>query len=844
MNVRTLSACGAALVAVLAWTEAVHAEGSTEGQSGAATSEVVVTARKRSENLQRIPVAVTAQTGAQLQQQRITQPTDMARIVPSLQIDPGSGSDNSAVIALRGQRASDWLLGVSQPVGLYEDSVNIPHPFGSNNAFFDIQRVEVLKGPQGTLYGRNTTGGAINIITRNADFRGVHGFVEGEVGNFGDLRGGVAINIPIIDDVLAVRLAYQHWSQQGFGRSLVSGERFGNDHDDDLARLSLTFKPTPTFDGSLKIEYGRAWHTGVMIADVSAPGPADGFEVFASEALWSNYAKYKPIVQAAAGGDPVAFGQMLQAGQAALAGCVGQSLYVNCSATDQYDHLTTWHAALDLKWTLPAGAMLRLITGMHSFSNTKVFDLDSVQPQLLEIGGASNGLQVSVPGFPLPFPLKPDQTSTQWSQELNLSGTAFQSRLNWLVGAYASWDKGRGAQNGLAATELLVVTTGAPQAINSNDGLSNVTDTWALFTQNDFRFNDVFSLTVGARYTHEHIEQDLAAWNYFPATGSYVCHGANGSAYAPANASDPSSCAADPRSIGPNSQYTRADASGISYLASLNVQIDPNMLFYIKTARGFRGGAFGRVVQVPAKPETDVDYEIGFKGEFFDHRLRTNIAAYWTDYDNKQQQVLVCADTGQPPGPAGCSASPSTLLQNAAKARIRGVELEFLARPERSLSIFGEVSYTDGTYLSFPNAAPSNGAGPINAAGFNLGVVPLWQGDVGVRKEFSVGPGTLGLQADVSYRGAIPLTPLNEDPNTPMAIQRSINGAVTLLNARMDYHVPDWGLTLSLWATNLTNVKWGYQGITSAYTGALGTEVVQPPRTFGVTIRKSFGAED
>ena len=178
--------------------------------------EVVVTARKSSENLQRVPLAVTAVTGSALSEQRIGEPTDLNKDTPSLFIRNSSSSSNSAQIALRGQYAADSLLGINQPVGMYEDTVSIPHPFGANNAFFDLDRVEVLKGPQGTLYGRNTTAGAINIITKNADYNGVHGFIEGELGDFKDARIGGAVNIPIIPDVLAARVSYQHWNRDGF----------------------------------------------------------------------------------------------------------------------------------------------------------------------------------------------------------------------------------------------------------------------------------------------------------------------------------------------------------------------------------------------------------------------------------------------------------------------------------------------------------------------------------------------------------------------------------------------------------------------------------------------------
>ena len=140
--------------------------------------EVVVTARKREESLQSVPVAITAMSSAQLAEHGIQSPLDLGRSVPSLRSLPHSISASVVTFSLRGQMAGDVLSTVDQAVGLYVDGVYIARPRGLNGAFFDLERVEVLKGPQGTLYGRNTTGGAINLISRSPDYEGFHGFVR------------------------------------------------------------------------------------------------------------------------------------------------------------------------------------------------------------------------------------------------------------------------------------------------------------------------------------------------------------------------------------------------------------------------------------------------------------------------------------------------------------------------------------------------------------------------------------------------------------------------------------------------------------------------------------------
>jgi iron complex outermembrane receptor protein len=804
-------------------------------------SEVVVTARKREESLQSVPLAVTSLSGTQLERQRILQPTDLGWVVPSLQIRSGA-SDNGAFITMRGQAAANSVLGVSQPVSLYEDAVNIPHPVGANNAFFDLQRVEVLKGPQGTLYGRNTTGGAINIITRNADHDAVHGFIEVEGGDYGDWRVGAAVNIPVVADSLALRLAYQHWSRDGFGQSIVTGQRYGEDRNDDIARLSVRLDPATAFTGTLKVEWGQAKHTAAMTSARSVLDPAkfppelvaavQGTlrQTYIDAALWKNAALYAPMLATSPGA-------VIAAGAQVLAPCIGQSIYQNCSATDQFDNLETWHGVLDWSWDIAPRVRLRSITGLHKFSNTRVIDVDAVQPQILEVGFGSDGLAIAptVGQFALPFSLPPEQESRQWTQEFNLTGEAFDNRLGWLVGAYGSWDRGAGATQAGQIEEFAAVALGGA-TVSGHTFLLNTSETWALFSQNDVKFNDVFSITLGARYTEEMIGQDLAFWSYNVATNTLTCFGALPDAtqvkFAPADPHDFTSCARDIRATGPNDLFTRAKSNGISYLLSFNVQLGPDKLLYVKTARGFRGGSFGSVAQPPAHPETAVDYEFGLKASWFDRRLRTDLAAYWTNYDNKQVLSVVCEGGGRPP----CPRSFATLLLNAAQARMRGVELEFQAAPIRDVLIYGSFAYNDATYTDFP--FPDNTT--RNLAGQPLLAMPNSQGAIGARYEHALLRGVGSAQLDYNFRGELPLFSTFDVPD---ALRRDMNRPAGIVNLRLEYRRDDLGVTGAAWVTNLTDEAYGYEGVAAIFTNGISHMQVLAPRMWGVTLRKTFGRD-
>jgi iron complex outermembrane receptor protein len=272
--------------------------------------------------------------------------------------------------------------------------------------------------------------------------------------------------------------------------------------------------------------------------------------------------------------------------------------------------------------------------------------------------------------------------------------------------------------------------------------------------------------------------------------------------------------------------------------------VTEDILVYFKTSRGFRGGEFGRNPQAPSKPETNTDYEIGLKSEFFDHRLRVNLAGYITDYNNKDVNITVCAFTQAPPPVTGCGflGGFSTVVTNAATARLEGFEWTIDVRPIEGLTIYTTGDYANDYYTNYLGATNYTNFCfcSFNASGVNLDAEPTWQADVGARYEHPLGPGTFGIQGDVQYIGSIPITPLTIDPLTPLSIQQQVDASKTILNGRIEYRLPQDGLTFALWGTNLTNLKYGSIGLPSYYTN-VGTLLPAPPLTFGVSVKYSFG---
>jgi len=770
-----------------------------QSQTTASTiSEVVVTARKREENLQQIPVAVTALSSRQLTQQGVRTPTDLQRYVPSLQSTTNLTAPAAVTFGLRGQVAGDLLLTQSPAVGLYEDSANIPHPEGTDLSLYDIDRIEVLKGPQGTLYGRNTTGGAVNIVTRNANHNGVHGYVTGELGDYSNKKLTGAINVPVIKDVLSVRLAGQWWKRDGIGHSLTTGQKIGKDHDDRSLRLSVRFDPTDNFTSTTKIEWSKTNRNG---------------ELF-------NIREFNPLAGLPAG----------------VRAAKTTDIFTNSDDLIQDYPLTAWHAVQDMTWDITDKVRLRSITGYHKVRDFHTLDFDTSSVLYLHQNGGSQLLK-TIPPFSdhSGFGNHPDQESESFTQEFDLSGHAFD-RWDWLVGVFGSTDDGQ-------ATQVSNFNFG--QGLLSGVYVPDIYQaSWGIYTQNDVHLTDRMSLTLGARYSEERLK--MTGWNVAynetqgAATGrGYICNGTVGQllgAPHPPFVASLSSCAGI---------TSREVSSGISYLASFNFQITPDNLLYVSTSRGTRGGALQQrsLDAPPANPETAINYEIGMKNEFFDRRMRLNFAYYHTKYKNKQESSVV-----------QIGGAPRTLLTNAADAKIDGFEAEVNVVPTAGWTVYGNMAYINGRYDRFvcavpifvpgPNAAcPASPTGTVDASGTDFITNPKWQYSLGTRYEHEIGPGLLGGQLDWSWRKQAPTTVLNADPLNQRLLD-SINGNVGLLNARIDYALPDHGVTVALFATNLANKHYASVGTSDLYYSfGLLFATAQEPRMWGIQVTKKFGAE-
>ena len=831
------------LVRVLLGATALSILGTTPTWAQSELEEIVVTARKREESLQDVPVAVTSINGDNLQKQGIRNTQDLGRLVPNLKSTGHPSSASIVVFSIRGQKSGDVLTTVDQAVGVYADGVYVPRPRGMNGAFFDLSRVEVLKGPQGTLYGRNTTGGAINLISRDADYNGMHGYIGGDAGNHDlwAIRG--AVNVPLVEDKLAVRIGAQGTWRKGFGRSVVTGQRIGQDRDQRFARATIVADPWEGVHMVTKGEYFRTKENGNLFTFLGlVPGASAPLAVAVQQGTLT------PLGLGRFFGTPALCGGVAvpcptPADLAAVGGAVAalNAQVGNRDTTfyehNQHDNFKGYYFGHTMTFDLTDKIQLKSITGYRKFTNNQLFDLDGTSFRILEVGVGrfADGPEViGAPGLP-PTAFQtdpgPEQRDKFFSQEFNLSGTSFDDRLRWLGGLYYSQEIGSDTQHAQALPPL-VTTNGLPASF-LHDGFKIYNGSWSLYSQEEFSVTDRLTVQGGLRYTEERKYLNSRSRNYIPSNNTITClTGVPGTF----PATNPGACFT----------HNEKTFTGVSWMGGASYKATDDALLYARIAKGFRGGAFQlrSPTLAPADPETATETEIGAKTEWWDKKVRLNVAAFRTKYNNKQESIIVTQANG----------NSATVIQNAANAKLKGFEGELSVNPVTGLSLRGTVGYLKGKYTTFPRALPVNGGAAVDASGERFSDPP-WQYSLGARYEHPVASGVFGVQADWSWTDGARPPPRLANPGIPAALIDDLvspctggacaNGraSVGLLSASAEYRMEDRGLTIGVFATNLLNKRYQVTGNDPSNLGGMITGITAEPRMWGVTLKKSFGDE-
>jgi iron complex outermembrane receptor protein len=760
--------------------------------------EVVVTARKVSENLQSVPIAVTAFSGADLQQQTATSVSDVANLTPGLVIRQGFQGDTSAVFQLRGQYQIDSNATLDPSVGIYVDGLYWARSYGINSDLLDIQSVQTLKGPQGTLFGRNTTGGAILFQTNDPDFNGVSGLVSGTYGRFEEGTGSAVLNLPLVDDKLAVRVAFERTTRNGYTYDPNNGDHAGNQNSWE-ARGKLLFKPTGNFSVLLSAEQfeSDARMNPFRIAYNSPTSPAN-------------------LEAALESGTPV--GTCF----AALAACTAkgyQLLQANVASATGSDRVPA-----------PPGLVPRGYAKTQTYTATTT--LDTAFGVIKAIGGyrqVSEFTDQNTDGAGYFFidGHNPEDLS-QYSVELQATGKAFDNHLDFATGVYYFHESGTDETQYTGLPEVSAAA-GASSVGLYHGIVNNISK--GVYGQTTYHLTDKLSLTGGLRYSVDDKGLTLNNGSYNAGTFSAPAAGALFTCYL-------SAC-----------PLHRGDSfSGTSYTASIDYALTSDVMVYIKTAKGYRSGgenirAVSNGTFVPFQPETATSYETGIKSEYLDHRLRVNFASYYTIVNDYQSPTSLTTPGGQ----------ISIIETNAGRAHFYGFEAEAQALLGGGFRVNATVANTHAEYVTYVDPFTH-----FDRSHEPFANVPLWTATVSPIFTHDFGIGRFALRGDFIYTSqskvygqgfyvdANGLTRNDTDGTvTDPAEAAAITNALTspasvIVDARASVTVLDNRLELAAWGKNLTDNRDTIAG--QAIFGLGHVFVIQrEPRTFGLTATYKFG---
>ena len=750
-------------------------------QEVAQIETVTVTAEKRVENIQSVPSTVTAVSGDQIQSDSSIQTSDdIISLVPNANAAATDGRDRPRWF-IRGVGTNNTDANGVSPVGIYRDEVYTANFYAQDFPLFDTQRVEVLSGPQGTLWGKNTTGGAINYISQAPTFDN-SGYFQAQTGSYGLEEVEGAVGTSLIDDVVAGRLSFYDQNQGGWVRNLYDGRNWGANHD-FAARGQLLFTPLDSLQ-VLVSAHARTYSGDQEPGEYKADPLAVPATYVATAALPTPY----------------------NLGYTTLAGLP----YATINASDPgSEKINNFGGLVRVNWNAPGGYAITSISG---------YDLNTLQRQAWGSGAIPLGNAVSKTTVP----------DREWSEELRVASPT-GDQLSWIAGLYYFNDVERSdGLNGNITVIPATVSGSAPLSWNRSQQATN-TNSRAVFGSATYKITDDLSVTAGARYNSE---SKNFALNYSYAAGT-VTYSNPGAWYRPDAVGSTG---------GIVTQFNGSQGATYSHLtydATLSYQVSDKILTYFRYSNGFlSGGIDAHQVAVnnynigQYAPESIHTYEAGAKTSWLDDRLVADGSLFYYDYPSIQV-LIITPSTGANTSQSSSSASSYT---NAA-GWVQGAEFTLQALPWDPLLLRASVGFLDTKYTSFPtttingyNAALLPGGVVPQPAGNEFSRAPHWTVYIG--GEYTIGLdqyGALKLGADYRYLSHQYFSPTIEfDPT----LQQNAYG---LANAHVTWAFGSnerFALTGSV--ENLGNQQYLTHAI--APSNAASSTRQGEPRTYNVTL--------
>jgi len=741
-------------------------------------AEIVVTARRREEKLQSVPIAVTALSAKALDRQHIQNTTDLAYIVPSLTAYSDTGRDEQ-FFTMRGITNQPGGPGVVAYFSEVPD-LNAPQLGGSGatggaagpGRFFDLDNVQVLKGPQGTLFGKNTIGGAILIYPKKpTDDYG--GYVQTTFGNYADIELEGAVNLPVVPDKLLLRLSGQRAQRDGFTTDIRNGKDLDN-RDYWVGRLSAILRPADGLENYLVVDDIHS-HTNGSSFILRGYDPCFSFgpgvtlgRCGANFPIVPNLAHFFRLQNA--------LGPRYVTGE--FAG----------SAVGPLDKIAHWSVADIATWDIDENLTLKNIFGYHNYkqlfrlSESPFGDLDYAQP---------NGWSWNLEAY---------------TEELQLQGKAMGGRLNWQAGLYGSYDHTDGA------SQSTIVFFDPTAPILGENRLAN--RSLAVYAQATYDLGGVYApldglkLTAGYRYN----------WDY----RSVGASSESGGFCLPGFAEDATGAA--PRCF----QSGGARFQAPNWTLGLDYQITPDTLVYVTGRRGYITGGINAENLVPGtqsyQPEVLDDVEIGVKSDWRlgAARLRTNLDAFRSYFKAVQNASYFTTPGGV----------PITIVENNGKVTITGVEVEASVTPNLwdGFELTGNYAYTYAHYNEFTGILP-----PGTVLDPSISAVPLHKFSLSARQILTFIPKEWG---DVS--GQITWNYQSHDNFGGLVYftTGAVQAPYGLVNVRLDWNnAGGYPVDAAFFVTNLLDRLYQAGNFPTLETLGYYASVYGEPRMFGVQLR-------
>jgi iron complex outermembrane receptor protein len=655
--------------------QALAQDSETEARAEGGLDEIVVTAQRRQQSVQDVPIPVTAFSPTQLENLNITNTLQLAQYVPNLFAMNNTGLGSANAYFLRGIGNTESIATFDPPVGSYIDDVYITRQNANNFSFFDMERIEVLRGPQGTLFGRNTTGGAVNLILKKpaADFGG---FMEFGVGDFDATNARLSLDVPLSDNVRTKVSAYAG-QRDGYATNVTTGEKVNGDDNYGLrAAVAVDFAPNLTWDVSV----AHVWSDAVNLLNTECAANNPNFcdRRFVATGLTTGApntptGRFTVPVRGEKGG----FG-------------LGNETETNMVISN-------------LQWNLSDAWSVNFITGYTDLSQK--FALDFFDGRTNAPGFTFAGA-VPVPTFsaaqirpPIQggpnggFTIANDGVHQTLTQEVKLQGSLANGLFDVTAGVFYLDEK-----NKTDFADIFTLGSGFTLLL-ADRVLENTATATALYAQADWHLTDQLTATVGVRYTDE--EKTVAFTDQRAAcAASQTATGCVSSANI-ANASFAS-----------GSRIPLSQSEGITTPRfAINFEPTDDILLFASATRGFKSGGWnarGTAVNelLPFDPELIWSYEAGVKSEWFGGKLRANLTYFQAEIEDLQTPSAFVRANG----------SIAFITRNFADLTNEGFELELQAAPWEGLTLFANAGIQDAQYELKTNAPALDRFGILSTA--------------------------------------------------------------------------------------------------------------------------------